>query len=584
VAEPASQSPRFLSDALFRCGVWIWSRRSVLPLVLVALALIGINYAWRFSILKTREFDTDEFQHLHSAWCISKGLVPYRDYYEHHTPTLHYLLAFFQRFYDVEHKPDEAVAFILFARRLMWVFTGAILSLTFCLARSWKGHRGAWIAALLLTNIQIFFLKTIEIRPDLMSVPLLLASIWAFLCGAKSRQPTLRRTSWQFFACGGLIGMAILCTPKVLFAGPSMALAFLWYISDPRGGGTFLQRLRNGFTACLGLCLPLLVAADFFAMQNSLGEFIEDNFLMNLRWKHHFSSAENFASIVHESPIETALALTGFARVLLHVFSSASVRRGDYILVLNGLGLFLGTFFIPVPYRQYHLMYLPFGAIFAGQCLTDVVDAGAALRLKWRRWRWFHWLEGVALFSLLIKLLLYCVGSDHPNILDAGHFGIIWACTLVIAVPLALFGLRNTAAALLLPALCVHPLDQITDVAQQRNDEALREVRFIIENSAPTETVLDGWTLHAPFRPHAYFYYFLHEELRMMLTEDDRLQFLNGVRSGLISPKFIFLDGDLSAYCPAAVPYFNQHYSPTDIGPIWVRKTPTPLPAGDVVH
>jgi hypothetical protein len=415
VAEPASKSPRFLSDALFRCGAWLWSRRSVLPLALVALALISISYAWRLSILKTREFDADEFQHLHSAWCISTGLLPYRDYFEHHTPALHYLLAFFQRFYDVEHKADEAVAFIFFARRLMWVFTGAILLLTFCLARSWKGYRGAWIAALFLANNQIFLFKTIEIRPDLMSVPLLVASIWAFLCGAKSRQPTSRRTSWQFFACGILIGTAILCTPKVLFAGPSMALAFLWYISDPRGGGVFLQRLRNGFTACLGLCLPLLVVADFFAIQNSLGEFIENNFLMNLRWKQHFSGAGDFVTFAHQNPIETALALTGCARVLLHIFSSASVRRGDYILVLNGLGLLIGTFFIPVPYIQYHLMYIPIGVILAGHCLADVVDTGAALRLKWRRWRWFHWLEGVAsLFAAhLAPVVLHRIRPSH---------------------------------------------------------------------------------------------------------------------------------------------------------------------------
>ena len=35
----------------------------------------------------------DEFEHLHASWLISKGFIPYRDFFEHHHPLLWYISA-----------------------------------------------------------------------------------------------------------------------------------------------------------------------------------------------------------------------------------------------------------------------------------------------------------------------------------------------------------------------------------------------------------------------------------------------------------------------------------------------------------
>ena len=47
--------------------------------VVVTLAALG---SW-LSFSKVRYFNPDEFEHLHFAWCISKGMLPYRDFFEH---------------------------------------------------------------------------------------------------------------------------------------------------------------------------------------------------------------------------------------------------------------------------------------------------------------------------------------------------------------------------------------------------------------------------------------------------------------------------------------------------------------------
>src|SRR5262245_41357830 len=43
-------------------------------------------------------FENDEFTHLHQAWCIGQGMLPYRDFYFGHFPLFHFLAApFFKR-------------------------------------------------------------------------------------------------------------------------------------------------------------------------------------------------------------------------------------------------------------------------------------------------------------------------------------------------------------------------------------------------------------------------------------------------------------------------------------------------------
>jgi hypothetical protein len=54
--------------------------------VLAMVLLIAVPFFLRLSLLKTRGFNPDELECIHWAWCVSKGMVPYRDYFDHHTP------------------------------------------------------------------------------------------------------------------------------------------------------------------------------------------------------------------------------------------------------------------------------------------------------------------------------------------------------------------------------------------------------------------------------------------------------------------------------------------------------------------
>ena len=50
------------------------------------LAAIVALLVARIPVILRRAIDNDEFEHAHAAWNVFTGLLPYKDFFEHHTP------------------------------------------------------------------------------------------------------------------------------------------------------------------------------------------------------------------------------------------------------------------------------------------------------------------------------------------------------------------------------------------------------------------------------------------------------------------------------------------------------------------
>src|SRR5262245_4827129 len=68
-------------------------RRTRLAITALLMTVIIACLLARLHLLRVRIYDLDEFEHLHAAYCITLGLVPYRDFFEHHGPLTPYLSA-----------------------------------------------------------------------------------------------------------------------------------------------------------------------------------------------------------------------------------------------------------------------------------------------------------------------------------------------------------------------------------------------------------------------------------------------------------------------------------------------------------
>jgi hypothetical protein len=485
-------------------------------LCLVASAIVGVQYVPRLRLLEVRGFNPDELEHLHFSWLVSKGLLPYRDYFEHHTPWLHYLMAPVVAAHDVETSVTEAVGTITLARELSWLFAGAILAVTALLGLRWRAPIVACAGAVFLADAAFFQDKSLEFRPDVAASALLVAAVLLMMAGLRSRAPGSPRTAWTFAGAGLCLGAAVMFTQKVLLAGPGFALTVLAYLARS-DGARLRDRLRNVAieTACvLG---PVLATLGYFTWKGAGGLFVALNLAVNTGWPAVGPSGF-LRELVEEDPLLVLFVTIGFVLVAAGAVREPIARRADLLIVLCAASLALGLFVLPAVTRHYFLLPLPFFALLAAEGLHRVTSAG--LRLV------------------------------HRDSAVATH----------------------AAVALVLVLLSGYPVLRFARSFDRGNTGALEAIRYVLRNAAPWETVLDGFTGFAPFRRHGYYYPFLYEHTMAIQTPEQRRALVEGLRSGAIAPKLILRNHYLEeGVLPEAASFIASHYVPYGPAPIHVR-------------
>jgi hypothetical protein len=167
------------------------------------------------------------------------------------------------------------------------------------------------------------------------------------------------------------------------------------------------------------------------------------------------------------------------------------------------VGVFAGVLVIPAPHRQYYLMPLPIACLFAAKALFMVID-----RID-ERWRRSSFNAALILLSVLPVVALF------------GSF-------------------------------------------RDRDDAQVARLRFVFEHTAPEDLVMDGWEGTGVFRPHAFRYFFLHEETVAMLPPPELDAYLAALEAGRGRPKVIALDRNLRTLGPRFLRFVETHYTTTD--------------------
>lgn len=209
------------------------AERRLLAAMFASLAILRLIYIFHYRI------DTDEHQHLHTAWGWSRGLVQYRDVFDNHVPLFHLLMAPVVAAFG--ERPDIV---ILMRLVMLSTYAGSLFG-TFLLGRALFGARAGLWAAALLGSQNIFFFRSVEFRTDDLWVTLLVFSLFALLGGPASAK--------RFFVAGLVLGTAL----SVSFKSPMMILSIC-------GAGLLLPALspeaRQGLTPARAARL----AAAFF--------------------------------------------------------------------------------------------------------------------------------------------------------------------------------------------------------------------------------------------------------------------------------------------------------------------------------
>jgi 4-amino-4-deoxy-L-arabinose transferase-like glycosyltransferase len=327
---------------------------------IVLLALVGLGAA----MIAHAKLDPDESQHLHAAWLIAQGRVPYRDFWEHHMPLLPWALAPVTRWFA------EGPAVYFAARAIMAVTAAAALGVVYVLG----GHLGPGVgaAAVILLALQVRFLQHgVQVRPDVPALLTWLVTVWLLV-----RWRERGRIGW-LWAAGLALGGTAALTPKAAFLGVGVLLLVLSTPCDRSPVARCvlgrLACLAAGCAAPLGIVLGWLAAAGGTA---ALGAFVQDVVVANL----------GFPDFVKQ----TAVGAEGIGFVLLGLAGAAMTLRkigwralqhpvhGPLLVPTAALIVILLLPRTPAVYSYTWLPVMAIGSLYAGQALLAAVDRAAA--------------------------------------------------------------------------------------------------------------------------------------------------------------------------------------------------------------
>ena len=316
-------------------------------------ALASVFLALTLALSIFRFLDGDEVEHVHSAWHVLKGAVPYVDFFEHHHSLLWYLLA------PLLALTGETAHAVVVLRLVIFLLVPATAWATYLLARECRASRdAAWLGVFLLLSMTTFTYVAIEIRPDVPQTLFGVISALYFARMLRTRAPGDAARSGVFAAIAFLFlqkAVLLLALYPVLFVAFAVRRQLPWRL------GLYLA---GAFTAA---CVPF---AGYLVATGSFDDYLVSNWLLNARIGAGRASVSFLG----------AVALRDFARngafwVLSLAMAAAAIRRrlgADFALpAWFGLGLVALLFALNRVVDRYLVAAMPFVAVAVGMWLWE---------------------------------------------------------------------------------------------------------------------------------------------------------------------------------------------------------------------
>lgn len=306
--------------------------------ILVTLVVYSVNQG----------LDADEIEHMHTTWLISQGKEVYVDFFQHHHPFLSYMLV------PVVNTFGPTVETIMASRFIMLAFALVILLLTWLIAERVFGRREIAAASVILTaTIGSFYMKAIEIRPDVPQVLAGLLSVY-FLLGYYDNR-SLRN----------LAASSVFLAMSFLFLQKAMILVFA------AGAMLFYDGLKKRIEprhAVLYGAVFLLCLAPYYIylfLSGSFGVYFTMNWVLNAMIPPQFGRVTLFLETVRINVLTFVLYAFG-------VVTLARSRTHTPFLVLAVSVPVLTLLVFKNIWHQYLLLSLPFVGITAAYAIHTV--------------------------------------------------------------------------------------------------------------------------------------------------------------------------------------------------------------------
>lgn len=308
----------------------------------VLFILIGFFSLTALLLALFRYFDHDELEHVHSAWYILQGKIPYLDFFQNHNPALWFLIA------PLIYCFGEGTAVLFLARAVMLLFLMGIAMSVRALSReAGSSPREANYAVLLVLSCSVLINKSLEVRPDVPQVFFGLLSCLYLLRYLKNRRPL-------HMALAGLwggISFVMLQKAVLLFAVVGVAMLWLRWRRAIAWKTLFLY--------AFGSVIPIAGLALYLASTGCFSDYILTNWILNMNQLKPFSPLKYlFYSLLENTAFWSLIGLSLWT-CLCRKRSGPALQ----IVSLWGVLLLACLFLVLCPYRQYFIFPLALLAV-----------------------------------------------------------------------------------------------------------------------------------------------------------------------------------------------------------------------------
>ncbi len=222
----------------------------------------------------------DEIEHLHAAYLVHQGQVPYRDFFQNHPPTLHLLLAPIVSLF-----PQGISAVVLSRTFVMLLLLVSVAVLSTLIPPSF--HVPALIVAFSIPGYWLLY----HLRPDPFMI--LCLSIHLFLLKKYLEFPSI----YNSFSSGIALGAAVIFLPKIALLVPVVP-AFLFFSSD-----RLRQRTAPIISYLAGLSLIPGIVFGYLVYHRIVHLFFQNVFFINAEFIHWEDIAAKVKTLGADFPL-----------------------------------------------------------------------------------------------------------------------------------------------------------------------------------------------------------------------------------------------------------------------------------------
>lgn len=328
-----------------------------------------------------KQYAIDEFQYAHGAWRIAQGDVIYRDFFEHHFPLVHQLMAAV-----FLAAGDEDPNVIVYLRLAMLPFLTLLVAAAALVNRAY-GWSGAVLTALVVLAVPTLSMMAVEIRPDPLAFALFLAALAVLYLPRPGRR-------WRGFLSGLLAVAALWGTLKAAYYGlifpAALAADFLRRREDRDEDGFLLGHPVAFLAGGAAAALPIAVYLTWTGSWSAWFEWsIRWSFVHQLHYPGFFWT-RNLTPLLAQSFWLFPLAAVGMAAT----WRSRPAPGSPDWLLLASAATTLASFAWQSAAYLYSL--IPFTAVL---CVFAARGLAASLRFMWN-------VRGAGTFAAVLLVLI----------------------------------------------------------------------------------------------------------------------------------------------------------------------------------